>query len=532
MDVLNLVVWLIQAAFLAVRFLLRWLVFKPFRWAWRKIFRKRGSHGSSRWATRREQWWGGAISGEGVILGRGAFGRLLRFSKDGLVMVFATTGAGKGLGVVIPSLLTYRGSMLVTDPKGENYAITRRHRSTLGKVRMMSPTDLEHSDRFNPMDIIRQGAASEADDAQALAGLMVKPDARESHWDDKAVSLLKALILHTLYEPPESRNLATVRRLSVGSKETFLATLEDIAADSPSMAAREIVAGALTSATGKEGSFSDEFGSVLSNLQKATEPWSKTSPAGRLSSSSTFDLAELTTDVSTLYLCVDEDVLDVYERWLRVMVGCTLKILTRAKANPPKRKVMLLLDEVAVLGRLDPLEKQSGLLRAYCTPVLIWQNLPQVEEVYGSGAKAFLANASARVFFGLNDNDTAQYVATMVGNTTILSNSTGISRSADGWESKSRQEGQSESGYWLLDAAEAQRLPLTRAVIKLRNVPFPILAKRIDYRKIRRWRGLWDMWRGVPPKGMNSEPVEIHPPALPPLPLPSSSSGFAAGSPS
>lgn len=533
MDVL---LWLFRLMGKILRLLGRglwWLVRLPFGHTHR---RKGGTHGSSRWATRWEQWKGRAIRGEGIILGRGAFRRLLRFSTDGMVMVFASMGAGKGLGVVIPSLLTYRGSMLVTDPKGENYAITRRHRATLGKVRMMNPRDLAHSDRFNPMDIIRKGTPSEADDAQALAQLMVKPDARESHWDDKATSLLKALILHALYEPAESRNLATVRRLSVGSRETFIATLEEIAEASPSLAARESASGILTSAIDADGKFSEEFSSIHSNMQKATEPWSAGSPAGILSATSSFDLRELTTETTTLYLCVDEDVLSVYERWLRVMVGCTLKTLTRAKANPPKRKVVLLLDEVAVLGRLDELENQSGILRAYCTPVLIWQNLPQITKIYHKDAEAFLANASARVFFGINDNHTANYVATMLGHTTTLSNSRGTSHSAGTWQQESQQQGQSESGYWLLDAAELQRLPVTRTIVKLRNVPYSIRGHRIDYRKVRRWRGLWDRWHGVPRHGLNSVPVmepQGDPDPLPTTPPPSyPASGVSARSPS
>lgn len=499
---MDLVMFLFKSACWTMSFLLKacwWMLRLLFRVAYRRR-RKGGSHGSARWATRWEQLRHGAITGEGVILGRGAFGRLLRFSSDGMVMVFASMGSGKGLGVVIPSLLTYRGSMVVTDPKGENYDITRRRRSSFGKVRMLNPTDLEQSDRLNPMDIIRVGTPNEADDAAALASLMIKPDAREAHWDDKAASMLKALILHTLHEPETSRTLAAVRRLSVGTPHVFLATLEEITDNSPSLAAREIAAGFLTSALEPGGGFSSEFKSILSNLQKATEPWSAGSPAGVLSSSSTFDLTELTTETSTLFLCVDEDVLTVYERWLRVMVGCALKTLTRAKTAPPERKVVLLLDEVAVLGRLDPLERQSGLLRAYCTPVLIWQNLPQIYDVYGRGAEAFLANASARVFFGVNDNSTATYVANMLGNMTTLSSSSGVSHSGELWDSGNRQKGQSESGYWLLDPAEVQRLPLTRTVVKFRNVPYSILGRRIDYRKVRRWHGQWDTWRGTAAK--------------------------------
>lgn len=187
------------------------------------------------------------------------------------------------------------------------------------------------------------------------------------------------------------------------------------------------------------------------------------------------------------------------------MVGCTLKTLTRAKANKPKRKVVLLLDEVAVLGRLDVLENQSGLLRAYCTPVLIWQNLPQVANIYGENAGAFLANASARLFFGVNDNETATYVATMLGHTPAESSSSSVSLNATGWDTRSRSHSHSEGNYWLLDAAEIQRLPLTKVIAKLRNCPFPIFGKRLDYRKAWRWRGLWDR-REANHRGFTQEP--------------------------
>lgn len=502
MDVLEGLARLLYALTLGAFWLLR-APYRAIRWFLGER-RKRKAYGTARWARRWEQLRYRAVRGEGVVLGRGAFGRFLRFSSDGMVMVFAAMGAGKGLGVVIPSLLTYRGSMVVTDPKGENYAITRRQRASFGKVWMLNPTDLVHSERFNPMDMIRRGSPQEADDAEALARLLVVPDAWESHWDDKAVSLMKALILHVLHhEPPASCNLSTVRRLSAGMRETFIDQLTHIARRSPSPAAQEIVRGSLTSAVTPEGDFSPEFRSILSNVQKATEPWSASSPAGKLSASSTFQLSDLIEGTGTLFLCVDEDLLDVYSRWLRVMVGCTLKTLTRAKANRPKRKVVLLLDEVAVLGRLDVLEKQSGLLRAYCTPVLIWQNLPQVAKIYGSDAKAFLANASARLFFGVNDNDTAHYVADMLGNTPAESTSSSVNTS--GWETRNRTQGMSDSGYWLLDPAEIQRLPLTKVIVKFRNLPYPVFGKRLDYRRVLRWRGLWDRWE-APPAGFNNEP--------------------------
>lgn len=452
-------------------------------YCWYHRARKGPPHGSARFATRREIRRAGLTKGIGPIIGRIPGGPLVRFTQDGLMMVFAATGAGKGLGIVIPTLLDYPGSMLVTDPKGENYNITANYRRSIGTVRLLNPSNLAESDRFNPMQMIRIDTDMEADDAKALAKLMVKPDSREAHWDDKSVSLLTALILHALRAPHELRNLAYVRTLSIGGAETFRATLEEIAGGTSHLAA-EIAAGFLSQIPQRPASKAGEFESILSNVQKATEPWSGGSPAGKLSACSTFDLSELTTQTTTLYLCVDEELLPIYDRWLRVLTGCVITQLTRAKHTPRKGpKVILLLDEVAVLGPLDSLQRQSGLLRAYCTPVLIWQNLPQVRMVYGEAADAFLANATCRVFFGVNDNQTAEYASQMLGFTTTISSSSSVSGPVHHLTGRQKQTGTSESGYWLLDASEIQRLPTAILFAKLRNLAFPVCIQRISYRK-------------------------------------------------
>jgi type IV secretion system protein VirD4 len=129
----------------------------------------------------------------------------LRFNKDGMIAVFAPMGAGKGVGVVIPNLLDYRGSIVCTDIKGENSATTRHQRETLGKVRILDTTDPLRSDHFNPLDMIRTGSFHERDDAEALARLMIIPDDKTSHWDAKTEGLLACLILHVMRLEPEQR---------------------------------------------------------------------------------------------------------------------------------------------------------------------------------------------------------------------------------------------------------------------------------------------------------------------------------------
>ena len=480
-------------------------------------FRKEGALGTARWASRWELFRAGVFRGKGTVIGRSRFGRLMRFNRDGVVHVFGASGAGKGLGIVVPTLLDYPGSMVVTDVKGANYAITARHRAKLGKVVMLNPSDLAHSARFNPMDSIRRGTDHEQDDARALAELMIVRDSAEGHWAAKSTALLTILILDTLNEPdPINRTLATVAKKSVGEFQTLVDRVRTIAQSSTSPLARHNALAFLGTMQHEEGKQAPEFTSVLSDMHKATEVWIEGTPAGRLSAESTFRLEDLNSPTPlTLYFCVDEEKLKTYARWVRVMTGLTLNAIMRAKySGRPRHKVLLMLDEAKMLGRLDVLSDNIGLLRTYCTPVLIWQNMPQIRANYGQAeADAMLGSASCRVFLGVNDNETAMEVSRACGQAPITTRSMGVSQASDAWMKENRSINQSDAGYWLVDPAEVQRVPPSRVIIKMRDVANPIFVGRMDYRKKWSWRFRWDRWS---PRDSGRPPVPPQAPLTPP----------------
>lgn len=457
-----------------------------------------GALGSARFATGWEMCWAGVRRGKGVIVGRS--GRsFLRFNRDGMIALFAPMGAGKGVGIVIPNLLEYRGSIVCTDIKGENHAITARRRTRYGKVRVLNTMHPALSDGFNPLDMVRVGTTHENDDSEALAKLMVMPDGQESHWDNKAEGLLACLIMHTIHLAPELRNLAHVRTLSTLRPESLQDLLRDIATNG-TRAAAELAASFLA----MDGS--EEFKSILSNAEKATRVWSAASPAGDISMHSTFKLSDLIDKPTTLYLVVDEEKLAVYAGFLRVMVGCVINTMTRAKDRPrPKHKVLLLLDEAAALGSLEPLERGVGYLRAYCTPLLVFQDMSQLRELYRR-AGSFLANATCKVFFNVADLDAARFVSEMVGQTTTVARNEGTSQASTDFMRQQMSLGVSETGRWLLDPSEVMRLPGNRSLVLYRSdiLRYPVLARKINYRALRHWYwwGTYDRW---PPKAAASD---------------------------
>lgn len=459
--------------------------------------------GTARFATNWEMIRSGVRRGRGPIVGR--IGRsFLRFNKDGMVTVFAPMGAGKGVGIVIPNLLSYKGSVVCTDIKGENRAITERQRRKMGRVRALDTLKPRCSDKFNPLDMVRIGTWHERDDAEALAKLMVMPDGTESHWDSKAEGMLACLILYTVRLEPGQRTLAQIRNFSTLPPESFKQLLQTIGLDGPVTAA-ELAASFLAMES------SEEFKSVLSNVEKATRVWSAGGPAAHVTSESTFSLSELVEQTTTLYLVVDEEKLSVYAGFLRVMVGCAINALTRAKARRrPRHKVLLLLDEAAALGCLEPLERGVGYLRAYCTPMLIFQDMHQLKALYRRWG-SFLANSTCKVFFNVADLEAARFVSEMLGQTTSVSRSEGTSQANTDLLRQQLSSGQSEAGRWLLDPSEVLRLPGKRSIVLYRSdiLRFAVLAKKVNYRSWRNvhWWGKYDSWPRKAASGCESAQI-------------------------
>lgn len=124
------------------------------------------------------------------------------------ILTFAPTRSGKGVGLVIPTLLTWTESCVVADLKGELWALTAGWRSKSwedgganNRCIRFEPA-VRGSARWNPLDEIRLGAEEEIGDAQNLATLIVDPDGKglNDHWQKTAFTLITGLILHVLYK--------------------------------------------------------------------------------------------------------------------------------------------------------------------------------------------------------------------------------------------------------------------------------------------------------------------------------------------
>lgn len=475
----------------------------------RRLGQQTDSHGSARWAN------GGEILHADLTRGRGLFlaawrdlkqpnrATYLRYDGPQHVLGFAPSRSGKGVGWVLPTLLTWPGSVLVHDIKGENWALSAGWRQrTLGSLCLrFDPTCKDGSAaRFNPLLEIRLGS-DEARDAQNVADMLVDPDGRgaKDHWDLTAQELLVGAILHVLYVGRDRSLRGCLDLLSHPSLpiENVLNQMIDIEHDptgergwldrstGKETRIHPVVAGAARAVLNKS---ENERSSVISSAVKCLSLFRDEVVADNTSVCDfrITDLIRHDRPVS-LYLTVPPSDLSRTRPLVRLLIQQIGRRLTeslhlengRAVARL-RHRLLFLMDEFSSLGRLEFFETQLAFLAGYGVQAfLIVQDLSQLYAAYGRD-ESIVSNCGLRVAFAPNRIETARLLSDMAGTMTVHRSRRMYSghRLAP-WLSHVMAS-EEESQRPLLTPDEALRLP-EDATLVYRAGHRPICAEKVRY---------------------------------------------------
>jgi len=447
------------------------------------------SHGSARFATRRERavW----QRGDGLLIGRDTdTGKLLRYDGPAHLLTLAPTRAGKGVGTVIPNLLTANRSVLVIDPKGENARIAGDARRRFGRVHVLDPFGVTGmpSSAYNPLDLLSADNPDLGEDAASLAeALVMDPPGQvsEAHWNEEAKALLSGLIMFAVaHEDHGRRTLATVREYLTLPPEKFRALLE-LMQDSD--AAGGLIARAANRFLGKADR---EAASVMSSAQRHTH-FLDSPRIATVTARSDFRFARLRHEVTSVFLVLPPNRLDAYSRWLRLLVAQALQDIARdaeaaqGAAERLSAPTLFLLDEFAALGRLEAVERAMGLMAGYglqLWPIL--QDMSQLKDLYGARANTFVANAGVLQTFGVNDFETAKWLSQMIG------------RETTGYQSQSYKPGDVPSvtsnvtARDLMTPDEIMQIPADMQLLRIQGQPM-IAARKLRFFADREFNGLY-----------------------------------------
>jgi type IV secretion system protein VirD4 len=388
-------------------------------WRAREI-KKVTTYGSARWAEPREVREASLLGHDGVLIGRWR-NEYLRHDGPEHVLCFAPTRSGKGVGLVVPTLLTWPGSAIVHDIKGENWTLTAGWRARFGRVLLFDPTNVA-SAAYNPLLEVRRGEW-EVRDVQNIADVLVDPEGaleRRNHWEKTSHSLLVGAILHVLYAETD-KTLAGVANFLSDPRRPIETTLRAMMT-TPHLGqggVHPVVASSARELLNKsDNERSGVLSTAMSFLGLYRDPVVAT--VTRRCDWRIRDLVEGKAP-ATLYLVVPPSDISRTKPLVRLILNQIGRRLTEElEAKGRRHRLLLMLDEFPALGRLDFFESALAFMAGYgIKSFLIAQSLNQIEKAYGQN-NSILDNCHVRVNFATNDERTAKRVSDALGTATEM----------------------------------------------------------------------------------------------------------------
>ncbi len=426
-------------------------------------FRRKSNRTQERWTAMRELETAGLLPDEGepggIVLGewRDPKGgkRILRHRGPDHVLVIAPCRSGKTTGITIPTLLSWDESVLVFDVKGESYEVTRNFRERrLGQRVLRFEPGAPNSARFNPLSEIRLDRNLVRDAAQ-ICGMLMNPaqDEHENHWTRCACHLLTAITLYVRLSQspdglPDGGSLATVRailtdggplrgvrpvRVAAAAEDctarTMLASIREMAEDWVSRAVRggrlapsdkehearlagwQAVAEILEhwSAAGNA-----EFGSVIATAKHALTIFADPAVAANTSESDfSIDSLVAGSEKVSLYITASPLSYPRHQALSKLLVDMVIRRRLEALgANGSKSRLLLLIDDIGVFGRLPVLvnEGLAGFSACAVTGLFVTQSRAQISKTFWeTEAGSIVGNCAIQVAYAPNTLETATF---------------------------------------------------------------------------------------------------------------------------
>ncbi|VTR93419.1 conjugal transfer protein : Putative conjugal transfer protein OS=Microcystis sp. T1-4 GN=MICAI_1010004 PE=4 SV=1: T4SS-DNA_transf [Gemmata massiliana] len=445
------------------------------------------AYGSAQWASDKLLRAWAMLGPRGPVIGRTLSGTLIRVPNFCHGLLIGGTGSGKGIGVMIPNLLSrFRGSILVFDTKGDLFATTAGFRRRMGQ-RIVCLAPFAQGHRLNPLDTIARDSPVLIDSARALAeALIARQEAtRDPHWGDKAVQVVTAVLVFVL--------------LALRDGERTLNSVQDIASDAELLAATAgqlVEMGGLPARLGgqlkmlfeKGTLFTKEGASVMSTVTRHLS-FLDSEMISRSVARSDFDVRDLLAPGTTLYLQIPPDQLIAQRGLLRCWVSTIMRVVGSA-GSELNSELLCLLDEAGALAGLPAIEE--ALVRGRSSGVrmlLAYQSESQVRAAFQDQPTLLFDNCGTQIWLGASSFETAERISKSLGSYTraIDGYSENSSRShntggtSGGQSSAGRATNTAFHGFPLLRPEEVLTLGDEYLIAFQRGLPAPILARRIRW---------------------------------------------------
>lgn len=316
------------------------------------------------------------------------------------------------------------------------------------------------------------GQPEEVDDAALIADMLVITGEPEAFWDSEAKSLITLLLLHVANDRLlEERTLRFVWELLMQGEADFTAMIEDLRRSEHPAITR--IAGGFSQKEVRERS------AVISTAQTHMKIW-RSPLLSAATSRSDFRLEDLKRATTSIYVVLPPEYLEVYQPFVRLIIGLAVVAMTRVDARSANR-VVFFLDEVAALGYMRPVETGIAYLAGYGVSLwLFFQDLDQIEKTYRRW-RSIIANCHVRQAFNVADVATARELSETMGTRTVATSSSGETvHSPAKLLPTTFSSNAGETARPLMTADEVLRLSSDRKLLFVQGC-HPILARKIRW---------------------------------------------------
>ena len=441
---------------------------------------RRPLHGAARWAREHEIRREKLRARKGVLLGSKG-GRLLSFGGAEHVLLYAPTRSGKGVGVVIPNLLSWPGSAVVLDIKRENYDATAGFRSRHGqRVHLFDPLAADgRTARYNPLGHLdRHKTEQILDELQKIAAMLFPAEGARADpfWSESARTGFIGVGAYVSETPDLPFTLGQVfRELTQGSpKLRFPALITDRA-----KAGRPLSAGCVCALTDFCAASDNTFASIRQTITSRMGLWLNPL-VDAATSASDFDLRTLRSSATTLYLAASPDNLARVAPLYNLLFQQLVDVSTRRRPTSDETgQVLLVLDEFARLGHAGVLAQGFSFVAGYGLRLLaVLQSPSQLRAEYGPDlAEEIIANCGVEIAFTPKELKIAQELSARLGDYTYE----GRARSRPlGLSPGRRSQTESEQRRALMLPQELLQMPKDQLLVLRSGMP-PVRGRKLVY---------------------------------------------------
>ncbi|WP_323764061.1 type IV secretory system conjugative DNA transfer family protein [Marinovum sp.] len=438
--------------------------------------------GTTHWQTRAEMKRAGffAPPGGGFLLGKMGeprSGKPFIISRTfPHALVVAPTGRGKGVGFVIPNLLTYKGSAVILDVKGENFRETARYRSTSGdKVSRFAPTDWDRpTHRYNPL--ARIAAMTNPDRQQMELKLTAKLFLQTDN--EKLSGLLAggidlfvaAGLLAFERGVPTIGEIYRITASGGDKQKEYLKRAHEVKNPSARLIFERMAS-----------TNNDTLTSYLSLLMTSgLDTWDNRA-IDAATSTSDFSFRDIRRLPHSIYLVVEPEVVRPLAPLIRLFFSDLIASLQTSEPGPDEPwPVMIMLDEFDRIGKMPIVVESIKTLRSYGGNLaIVTQTIPALDEIYGENTRRSLqGGAGVKLYLTPSEQKTIEELSQAVGKTTkrVVTRSRAVGRNP--FEGRSVSERTEDTP--LLTEDEARRMNLDEVILVV-DAQMPIRAKRIKY---------------------------------------------------